>query len=976
MGGVTALGVLGPLLLEDETGPVRIGSVRQRRLLAALAAHLGCSVGIGQLVDLVWGDVVLADPAGAVQTNVARLRRLLPVGLRLVTTPEGYCLAADRAAVDVTAFADHLAAAAGAVELDVRRDRLAAALGLWRGLPFPELDHPAIAPEVARLVELRAGAVEQHAEALLAEGRAGDAVAEVEALVTAEPLREGAVGVLMRALVAAGRQGDALAAFARLRRRLADDLGLDPSPQLRELERRVLRQDLPAPPAPRPTRAAGPRLPISSFVGRDAAVAHASALVESSRVVTLCGPGGVGKTRLALHVAAALAGRYADGVLVVEFGEGGPDDVEPMLAAALRMVAASADDPFADRLVALLALRHQLLVLDNCEHVADKVAAVVETVSAAAPGVDLLLTSREPLRVDGERVLGVDPLSPDAAAELLVDRICAAARDPDTQAGIDPELVAEVCRRLDRLPLALELAAARAAPLGLRGLLHALDEPFAALSGGRRTATPRHRSLRDVVAWSHGLLDDEQRRLFQRMSVFAGAVEYAAVVAVCGDASALPDLVDRSLVVRQAGEPPAYGMLETLRAYGRAQLAADPEAQRLRVRHARWAAGLADEIAAGRRGAGEIAAHRRFDTHLADLRRAQSWLCAHGPVDELVRLTVPVAELSFLRGRTDLVLFVEETLRALGVLDPDRPIPDGLHPTAATLLAFHGHSLWPRGRLDEAERQARRAIALADAVAAPVAARDAHEVLANVCMFRGDLLEGRRHARIARGLALTAGDPETRVTALTDLAILSAYAGDHAASTRYEREAAALVADAGSSTGRAYLAYIRGECRAERGDPEAGLHLRHAVEIADEAGLWFIAGIARHTLITTGARADPDPASALLMFGPLLGHWYRYGAWTQLWIALRAFVEIVSRAGRHGDVAVLLGALNASRWASRPFGPDAVRVRQVEDLARAALGLEFGPRYEEGRGLGDVGAVALARRIIDGSPLPTAPRAT
>jgi DNA-binding SARP family transcriptional activator len=305
MAAVVALGVLGPLLLEGDSGPVRIGSVRQRRLLAALAAHLGRSVDVARLADMVWADQVPADPAGAVQTNVARLRRLLPGGIRLTTSPDGYRLDADRASVDVTAFADHLAAAATLDDPVARRDRLGTALALWRGSPYPELDHHAVAPEVAQLAELRAGAVQQHAEALLATGRAAEAVAELVELVAAEPLREGAVGVLMQALVAGGRQGDALAVFARLRSRLADELGLDPSPQLRELEQRVLRQELPVPgipvaAGPEPTARTGasrPRVPLSSFVGRAADLARVVDAVRRCRVVSLCGPGGVGKTR-------------------------------------------------------------------------------------------------------------------------------------------------------------------------------------------------------------------------------------------------------------------------------------------------------------------------------------------------------------------------------------------------------------------------------------------------------------------------------------------------------------------------------------------------------------------------------------------------------------------------------------------------------------------------------------------------------
>ena len=964
MGGVAALGVLGPLLLEGDAGPIRIGSSRQRRLLAALAAHLGRAVEVGQLVDLVWTDDLPADPAGAVQTNVARLRRLLPDGIRLTTTPEGYRLEADRALVDVTAFVDHLAAAAALGDPVARRDRLGAGLALWRGHPYAELDHQTLAPAVARLAELHAGAVEQHAEALLASGCTAEATAELEALIAAEPLREGAVALLMQALVAAGRQGDALAAFARLRARLADELGMDPSPRLCEFEQRVLRQDLPtASVAPVPRTVSRPRLPVSSFIGRDATMAHAGALLERHRIVTLCGPGGVGKTRLALHVAAAVASRYGDGALVVEFGEGGRDDVEPMLAAALRMSDTGPTESFAERVTALLAVRHQLLLFDNCEHVADRIAELVEAVSAGTPRVDLLLTSREPLRVDGERVLGVEPLAPDAAAELLVDRMSAAEPDPDGPQRIAPELVAEVCRRLDGLPLALELAAARAAPLGLRALLRELDEPFDVLRNGRRTAAARHRSLRDVVAWSYGLLGDAQRGLFERMSVFAGPVEYAAVVAVCGDAAALPDLVDRSLVVRHPGEPPSYGLLETLRAFGRSRLAGDPEADRLRTRHATWAAALADEITAARRGPGEVVAIRRFDIHLAEMRRAQAWLCAHGPVDELVRLTVPVAELSYLQGRTDLVLFLEETLRTLGVLDPEGAVPGTAHPTVATLLAYHAHTLWPRGRLDAAERQAVRAIELAAVSGDPATARDGHDALANVHSFRPDLPAALQHARTARALALAAGDPETEVMALLDLAVTSTYAGEHATANRYEWEMADLVGRIGSATGRACLAYTRGEIRAERGDPGAGRHLQEAVDIAEEAGLWFIAGIARHTLLTSAARAATDPVAALATFDPLIDHWHRFGAWTQLWIALRALAETLSRAGRHRDTAVLLGALHASRRASRLYGPDAVRLQEVEAAARTALGEQFSALYVEGVALGDTGAVALARRI-------------
>jgi predicted ATPase/DNA-binding SARP family transcriptional activator len=972
---MTALGVLGPLVLSGPDGPVRLGSTRQRRLLAALAAHRGRAVDVGLLAELVWGADAPADPAGAVQTNVARLRRLLPPGLRLTTTAEGgYRLEADRAAVDVAAFFDHLAAAATA-DPPARLDRLTAALALWRGRPFCELDHPSLEPEVARLDALRADAAERHADALLAVGRPGEAVAAAEELVAAEPLRESAVGVLVRALVAAGRQGDALAAITRLRRRLADELGLDPCPEVRELEQRVLRQELPGPAVAGPPTARArwsPPLPVSSFVGRHADLDRVVEHLGRCRVVTLCGPGGVGKTRLAVHVAATVADRYADGVTFVAFGDGGATDVAPLLAATLRLAdgpsgtgAPGPVDGIVERIVGVLSDARRLLVLDNCEHVPDEVAPIVEAVAAGAPGVDVLVTSREPLRVDGEQVLPVAPLEPGAAALLLSDRI--RAGDPTDPPDPDDALVTEVCRRLDGLPLALELAAARARSLGLRGLRDALaDEPaggaYAVLRTGRRTAAPRHRSLHDVVAWSHGLLDERQRTLFERLSVFAGPVERTAVVGVCGDADALPDLVDRSLVVRVEGEPARFGMLETLRAFGRSRLAPDPDGRTLRARHATWAARLADEVTAARRGPGEAAALRRFDAHLADLRRAHAWLCENGPVDELLRLTVPVAELSYLRSRADLVLLLEGTLREVGLPAPGA-VGGPARPLVARLLGYHAHTLWQRGDLDGAQEQAHRAMAVAARAGDPTAARDAHDALANALSFRGDLDGARHHAGIALALARTAGDPDGELNALVDLAIQSAYAGDHAASRRHEAEMDELVARTGSVSGRAFLAYVRGECRAERGAPDAAPFLREAVAVAEGADLWFLAGIARHTLLTSAVRASADPVTALSSIGALLEHWHAHGAWTQLWIAMRALIQTLSRLGRHRDVATLLGALASSPRATHVFGSDSARADEVERAARAALGPAFDPLRAAGAALGDAGAVDLARRL-------------
>jgi predicted ATPase/DNA-binding SARP family transcriptional activator len=955
MSWMVAVGVLGPLLVHGPAGPMAIGAARQRRLLVALAAHAGQVVDADLLGELVW-ERVPGDPAGALHTAVSRLRRLLPPGPRIVTAADGYQLVADRSAVDVTAFTDQLDTAG------TDPDRYARALALWRGRPFAELDHPALHPEVARLVELRASAAERHGAALLAAGRAGEAVAALEALVVAEPLREAAVALLVRALVAAGRQGDALAAFARLRSALADELGLDPSSELQTLEQQVLRREvaptIAAPPSP--SRSASPRLPVSSFVGRDGDLAAVVDLLGRRRVVTVCGPGGVGKTRLALHVAATVAHRYDDGVLVVELGSGGPDDVGPAVAAALRL--ASDDGALTERIVEVLAVRRQLVLLDNCEHVADEAAALAEGVAQGAPAVDLLLTSREPLRVDGEHVVTIAPLAVDAAVTLLADRIAAAG-----EASPDAELLPELCRRLDGLPLALELAAGRVATLGVHGLLGALDDdgPIEVLRGGRRTAAARHRSLADVVAWSHGLLDDPQRELFEQLAVFAGAVERAAVAAVCDEAEVLPDLVERSLVVRRPGDPDRFGMLDTLRAFGRAKLARDPRAAALRARHAAWAVCLADEVGAARRGPGEPAAVRRFDAHLPDLRRAHAWLCAHGPEEDLLRLSTLFAELAYVRGRIDLARPVEDALAAIGVTTGQPP--RAAHRLVPRLLGLLAASSWQRGDLDTAEARSQHAIALAEASGDPTTSGQAHLALAVVATFRGDLPGSRWRCRRARELAQETGDPDLEFSALTHSTIVEAYAGDRAAADRCEEELSARAAALGSRTSRAWLDYARGEVRAERGGPDATRHLAAAVEAADDVDSGFVAGIARHTLLTSAAR-DGDPAAALPAFESLIDHWHGFGAWTQLWIAVRALVVTLSRLERHRDAAVLWGAMAASPLASNVFGADSARLDAVRDTARAVLGPDLETAESEGAALGDQGAVALARHLTRSTP--------
>ena len=969
MAGVTLVGVLGPVRLNRPDGSdIRLSSERQRRLLAALALHARRVVETDVLVEMIWGSgdgAAPENPSAAVHTLLARLRKLLPAGVSVMTESHGYRLNVAPAEIDADAFVRHLRTAGASAQPAAQLAELDSALALWRGRPFVELDHPDAAAEVARLSELRSVAIEQQAEALLTLGRTGEAIATLESLAVAEPLREGTVALLMQALAGDGRQGDALRAYARLRRTLAEELGLEPTRELRRLEERLLRQELTGEEGSSGVDAvrghAGvrrPRLPVSSFIGREAELQASVAALRRCRMVTLCGPGGVGKTRLARHAAAAVAEDYPDGVQVVDLEAAtSHSDLVGTIAAALR-ITPSADESLEDRIVSVLAVRRQLLVLDTCEHVVESAATVAEAIVTSTDGVDVLATSREPLRADGEQLLRIGPLRLEEATDLLADRI--RATDPSVDpTDTDPALLNEVARRLDGLPLACELAAARVPSLGLVGLLRVLDTPLTLLSGGRRTATFRHRSLRDVIQWSIDLLSEPQQEVFARLSRFAAPVEYDAVASTGPSAELLADLVDHSLVVRVPGELPRYGMLDTLRAYGRSELSAGVDPEEFNRRHARWAGRLVAEVAAARRGPREPEARGRFDAHLADLRQAHGWLMAAGHVDELLAMDVVLAELGYERGLVELTRMVEDSLRHLCGHNEDQ---GPTHPLLARILGLAGQWSWQRGDHIVCERRCRRALKIADCAGTPEAARDAYECWGNLRQLQGQWVGAREFLLQAVELGRQADDPLTVGLALSDLVIVEAYAGDDDAAARHERAASDLAHETQSPTLLAYAAYAAGERRAER-DPDAAVpYLEEAIRYGEAADT-LTAAYARHTLVTTGARAG-DPEAALPHFGALIDYWLGLGAWGTLWLAIRALAEALSRCERHGDAVRLLAAHDASARAAPLIAADAVRRDAVLARARDALGAGFDKALAEGRTLGDARAVALARRVV------------
>jgi predicted ATPase/DNA-binding SARP family transcriptional activator len=568
------IGILGSLeVLAADGTPVAVGGPRPRALLVLLALNANRVVGVDAIIVAQYGDEPPVDAAGAVQAHVSRLRRAVP---DVSFEGAGYRLAADPEDVDASRF-ERLAGDGRRLLAAGAHDKAAAvlreAVSLWRGPALVDLPHgEALA---ARLAELRLGALEDLVDAELALP-AGTSVAELQALVAANPLRERLRGQLMRALHATGRQAEALAEFEGTRRLLADELGADPSPELSATHLAILRAD----PAP---RRVGLPAQLTSFVGRSAELARLDEL-RSARLVTILGPGGTGKTRLAVEAARGRDLCFVD-LSPVDDGDLVPHAVLGALGLRESGFVPSSGDPMQGLIAALD--QPLLLVLDNCEQVVAAVASLVRTLLAACPALVVLATSREPLGLTGETLLPLAPLNEDAV-RLFADR-AAAVRPGFTVTDANRAAVAAVCAAVDGLPLAIELAAARLRQFTVEELASRLvsDGPFQLLSRGDRTAAARHRTLRAVVAWSWDLLSPVEQAVAARFSVFTGGASLAAVEAVCETTDdVLADLVDRSLIETDGRR---YRMLDTIRLFCASQLPSDVHAA-----HARYYLALAE----------------------------------------------------------------------------------------------------------------------------------------------------------------------------------------------------------------------------------------------------------------------------------------------------------------------------------------------------------------------------------------------
>lgn len=850
-------GVLGPLAAWTDHGePVTVPGRKVRALLADLLVHEGRVVSSDRLVDDLWGDTAPADSTAALHVRVSQLRRALASaepGARdlVVSQPPGYALRAAPGTVDAARFAHLAELAQAADDPQTRAGLLTEALDLWRGPALADFaDDEFAQAAVTRWEERRLAAAEALAEARLALGEHRELVAELGDQVAREPYRERLRAAHMRALYRAGRVGEALESYQDLRRRLAGELGLDPSPELTALHAAILAGDpserAPAP-APRPVKpTSNLPAPVTELIGRDHDVRRVRELLATGRLVTLTGPGGVGKTSVALATAHAVADAYPDGVWLVDLTtwDGRGDPAETVLSVlSIPDVPGDAETGTGARLAAALRERRMLLVLDNCEHVIEPVAELTGGLLPAAPGLRVLAASREPLRLRGEARWDVEPLEvpgtddPDRLSRSPAVRLFLA------RAGLDPApetvaAVAEVCRRLDGIPLALELAATRVPALGVAELAARLRVPrdrFGLLGTGPRDAPARQRTLTAVIDWSWRLLTGPERAVLRRLAVHSGGCTLDAAEALCaGDEvepgqvlDLLAGLVDRSLVVRAPG--PRFRLLESVSAFCHDRLREAGEEAELRRRHADHYLALAETADPRLRGPGQREWLLRLDAESANLRAALDSFCGDGAAERALRLAGTLTWYWFLRGR-----FTEADRALAAALDVPGEAPAGVRAKAA---AWHAGLALLRGRAG-AERVA-EVLRDVEAVADPVERVRAQWFIASSIISFGDETTIAKLLASALGTALATGDRWGEAAVLSIRTVLAHMREETDALEHDARRGSELFAELGDEWGVLQAANWLIGLADMAGDHAAAARLaRDGLRIAEDLGLW------------------------------------------------------------------------------------------------------------------------------------------
>jgi predicted ATPase/DNA-binding SARP family transcriptional activator len=1073
--------ILGSVEAEDNGITLDLGGLRERTLLARLLLSANQAVSADRLADDLWSGSPPTHSTATLRVYISRLRRVLgPQSGVLLTQPTGYQLNVADDQLDAARF-ERLVAAA---EADMAAGRAEAAatilreaLDLWRGPALSDVADMSFAQaDVGRLEEARLTALENRVEADLACGRHASLVAELEALAAGHPLRERLTGQRILALYRCGRQAEALNAYTELRDRLTDELGIDPSPDLRRLHGRILRQDPgldwhPARDAGDDARlaaAAGeagrrqpagngraedgeagraedgeagrqpevaplPGLPTetTSFVGREAELDTTEELLRLSRLVTLTGPGGCGKSRLAIRAGAQASGRYPDGVWLVELAPvSRPDLVIPAAALAL----SAREEPGRTLLASVTArLRdaEALLIVDNCEHVIDAAADMIATLLRGCPRLRILATSQTRLGVPGEATWPVPPLTvpapderdPQAAAEaesvrLFCDR-AALASPGFTLAAQNAAAVSDICRQLDGIPLAIELAAARVRALTVAQLSARLGNRFRLLTGGSRAGLPRHRTLEAAIEWSYDLLSETEQVCFRRMAVFAGGCTMDAVEAVCPD-EALPleaifetvtALIDRSLLTTEERfGTMRYSMLESIHQYALGRLAAAGEAAAVRGRHHAWLLDFAME--ADLAGPDQAAWLDLLDAERDNFRAGLEWSLAppertpHRDPSLALALAGALAPFWLVRGP---VAVARATLDA--ALTAAGPGAD----RRLRAMALDGAGQLASVQADQAAQRAyqQESLAIWRELGDDVRVASTLGGLGSVAHIQAEYAAAQAMYAEALDLAERAGDAHQMGQALSGLGRLALHQDDQDAATKYYTESMARFREVGDLRRATLILGNLGVVAINTGELDLAEqrlteHLENARRLGDRkltsgaltnlglvafrAGdLARAATLHQQALELSGQLGDRRlEVVALGNLGLVAAQRKNYVTAAQFWLRsldlteavgerrsraeiLEELAAVESAAGNAQRAATLFGASQAIRTdiGAPVLGPDQARLGDARAAAAAALGDEaFSAAYEAGLRMSDEQAVVLAK---DGSWPPVTP---